>query len=56
MTDDPNAVIADLVDDGQGGVEVVVRPAREVFDEIDAESKAIDDIITCMTGATVANT
>ena len=37
-----------------GDVEVVRRPAREVFQELDQEESAIQNLITCMTGG-VAN-
>jgi hypothetical protein len=38
-------------DDVTGELEVSTRPAKEVFEEIDNQDKAMDDIFSCVMGA-----
>ena len=37
--------------DATGELEISTRPAKEVFEEIDNQDKAMDDIFTCVMGA-----
>ena len=46
MTRDPDTPIPDLRLDDDGTIIGTTRPAREVFEELDAEGRAIDDLIT----------
>jgi len=34
-----------------GEIEISTRPAKEVFEEIDNQDKAMDDIFSCVMGA-----
>ena len=38
-------------DEATGELEVSTRPAKEVFEEIDNQDKAMDDIFSCVMGA-----
>lgn len=51
MARDPDAQIPDLRIDEDGNVAAATRPAREVFAELDAEGRALDDLITCISGS-----
>jgi hypothetical protein len=51
MTRDPDTPIPDLRLDDDGTIIGTTRPAREVFEELDAEGRAIDDLFTCITGS-----
>jgi len=47
LVDVPNIKI----DESSGEIEVSTRPIKEVFEEIDNQDKAMDDIFTCVMGA-----